>query len=164
MRCLRSARFNMLADVVHIEGETAPSETEAGHWEEQQDPITFEIIRVWVPDDSDEETPEVTYHASIPCIARGYVGTGLQGGGTGESFGELYEAVDTIRIWFPPYFRLTKRDQITNVRGPDGKVIWNEEELDGGPTIFSVMGVTPLIDPFGKHVESYALCERSEVQ
>lgn len=167
---MRSGRYNMKADLVHVEGDTPPNEIETGHWEEQQDDITGEIIRVWVVDDTSPDPgtqPNVVYNTSIPCLARGYVGTGLQAGSVGESFGELYEATDTIRIWFPANVRLTRKDQITNVRGANGEIIWREEELNEEspkPTIFSVMGVVPLIGPFGVHEENYAICERAEIQ
>lgn len=149
----------MKADVVHAEGQ---GETVEGHWENQQDPITGEIIRVWVPADSDPSTPEYTYKTYVDCLARGYVGTGLRGGGTGEDFGAIYQASDTIRIWFPASVNLSRKDQITNVRGPKGNIVWKED--DEKATVFDVMGVTPLFDMFNQHIENYALCERSEIQ
>jgi len=167
MKCLRSARYNMSAEIVHTEGPSnpTPSEVSTGHWEWQQDEYG-ELHYVWVEDET-PETPEegdvTVENWTFPCMARGYVGTGLQGGGTGEEFGNRYEAIDTIRIWFSPEQRISKNDQITNIRGPHG-IIWKEEELGGLPTKFDVMGVTPLIDHLGRHVESYALCERSEIQ
>jgi hypothetical protein len=60
---------------------------------------------------------------------------------------------------------LSKRDRITNVSNAKGEIIWKEEEIQGAPaTVFIVMGVTPVVDPFGNHIENTALIQRAQVQ
>lgn len=156
----------MWVDIVHADGDVDP--TVAGHWKNRQDPDSGEVTRIWVPDESSTSDVDYVYDQHIPCLARGYVGTGLQGGGSGETFGAIYQSVDTIRLWYPANVLLTKRDKVTNVSGPDG-IIWKEEELvsdtaTAKATVFEVMGIVPLLDMYGKHIENYALCERAEVQ
>lgn len=163
--CLTSARFNMRADI--LKSDTVTETTEgSGEWVISHDPDSNEIIRTWVPSDTDDpETPEVEGLESFPCMARGIVGIGIGGAGTGEKFSELYEATDYVRIWFSPKAKINRRDRITNVRDSRGNILWKEEErTDDAPTIFSVVGVTPIPDPFGRHVESTALLERVEDQ
>jgi len=43
-------------------------------------------------------------------------------------------------------------------------VIWKEEEHNGKPTIFQVMGVTPMLIPSDYHIANHALLARAEVQ
>lgn len=167
--CLTSARFNMKADILRQGTETTddpstPDTNEGGQWVVSQDPDSGELIRVWQPAEDDPETPEVEGQLeSFSCLARGIMEGGIRVAGTTERFGETYDAVDYIKIWFSPRVHLSRRDRITNVRDKRGNVIWMEEET-GKPTVFSVTGVIPIIDPFGKHTESTALLERVESQ
>lgn len=87
--------------------------------------------------------------------------------GTTERFGADFSNVDFVRIWFPANYVLTKRDRVTRIRDQRGNVIWLDEEIrpQSGlykPTVFNVNGVTPLIDPFGRHTENVALLEKVE--
>jgi hypothetical protein len=90
--------------------------------------------------------------------------------GTTERWGETYVDIDYVRIEFPANVIVSKRDRITNIRNRKGQILWVEEELapDGEgrfkATVFDVLGVTPVIDPFGKHSSNVAMLERSEVQ
>jgi hypothetical protein len=71
-------------------------------------------------------------------------------------------------MFFPAGYRITKRDRVTNIRNARGQIIWKEEEMENEgvykSTTFDVLGVTPVLDPFGNHIENYALLERAEVQ
>lgn len=150
------------------EGEFNPSD-EAGEWVSQQDPDFGEIIRVWQPNTQDDpDTPDVNESATLetfPCIARGIIDGGIRVAGTTERIGELYEAVDYVRIQFPANVKISRRDQVTNIRDVEGNIIWREEERDDrAPTIFSVNGVIPIPDPFGRLQEYSVLLERVETQ
>lgn len=166
--CLTSARFNMKADILKS-GTLEPDvdDTEDGEWVLKHDPDSNEIIRVWVPSGDNPDTPEVEHNIlrSFKCLARGIVDGGIRVAGTTERLSELYEAADYVRIWFPANTPINRRDRITNIRNRNGQIIWREEErTDLAPTVFSVVGVTPLPDPWGKHTESVALLERVETQ
>lgn len=169
--CLTSARFNMKADILRQGGEVPvdPQQPD-GDWTYEQDPESGEFIRVWTPNVVDDpDTPENEREEagleSFRCEARGIIDGGIRVAGTTERFSELYENVDYVKISFPARVRISKRDRITNIRDPRGNIIWKEEEQrDAPPTVFNVMGVTPVIDPFGRHIESQALLERAEHQ
>ena len=171
--CLTSARFNMRADILRQgyedNGEFKPTD-QVGEWVMQEDPDSYEIIRKWQPvtvdDDNNSGTPNVTNTLeSFNCIARGIVDGGIRVAGTTERFGQLYENVDYVKMTFPASTKISKRDRITNIRGRDGRILWKEEEQPNEPpTVFSVTGVTPIFDPFGRHIESFALLERAERQ
>lgn len=166
MVCLTSARFNMKADILRQTVNNDPVNT-AGEWVNQQDPESGEIIRVWSSVTTDDpDTPEDDVkQATFRCLARGIIDGGIRVAGTTERWSEAYENVDYVRIWFPAGVRISKRDQITNIRGSNNQVIWREEEEpDSPPSVFSVTGVTPIVDPFGRHIENMALLERAEIQ
>lgn len=169
--CLTSARFNMKADVLRqgaeVSDDPATDEIEEGRWVSAQDPDSGEIIRVWQKNPEKDPTPDPDAKAleSFKCIARGIVDGGIRVAGTTERFGEMYSNIDYIKITFPAHVKISKRDRITNVRDAAGNIIWREEEVKGSPpTVFNVNGVTPILDPFGRHIESFALCERAERQ
>lgn len=169
--CLTSARFNMYATVLS-QGDWIPDDpldptSPIGHWENRQDPDTGEIIRVWVEEgeDIDPDTPGVQSR-KIPCIVRGIVDGGIRVAGTTERYtpGGQYESADWAKMSYPSNITLSKRDRITNVTDRRGRVIWKEEEFSSAPTVWNVNGVTPIVDPFGIHIENMALLERAEVQ
>lgn len=171
--CLTATRFNMKADVLRQSSDVNnPDDPEDfGHWEESQDPLTGDIIRVWVPDVPDDpETPEdETQYYTVDCMVRGIIEGGVRAAGTTEDWSDIYESIELIRMYFPANKIITKRDRVFNVRNRKGQILWKEEEYGATAgtyksTVFEVLGVTPVIDPFGNHVENYALLERAEVQ
>lgn len=171
MQCLVSARFGMTAEVLRMgaEGATSVDVSDAGQWEVQQDPINFEIIRVWVPLVTDDGTG-TPQRFTIDCEVRGIVDGGIRVAGTTERFGKEYENTDFAKMRFGPKVVLTKRDRITNIRNKRTKeIIWKEEELDmvGSDyraTVFNVNGVTPEPDAFQRVVSQFALLSRAPIQ
>ncbi|AXH67250.1 hypothetical protein SEA_WOFFORD_54 [Streptomyces phage Wofford] len=162
MSCLLSSRFNMRATVLRQAG-TNPQENPGGHWETVQDPDSGAIERVWVPDE-DSDTPG-NQTLVINCMVRGVTNGGIRAAGTTQRFSEIYENVDWAVIQFPASVILSKMDRVTNITNSKGQLIWREEEIDQAPaTVFQVMGSTPVVDPFGNHVENTALLQRAEVQ
>jgi hypothetical protein len=167
--CLTSARFNMKADILRAVTDTPDdpetTDVDEGDWTVKQDPDSGAIIRDWepnVPDDPETEENEAAGLEPFNLIARGVVQGGVK---ASEQFSDLYNAADYVRISFPPNVVLSRRDRVTNIRSSKGVVIWLEEEGEEDlPTIFSVTGVTPVIDPFGNHVENTALLERVQAQ
>lgn len=164
MGCLVSTKFTMLADILHQGAVSDP--VQLGHYETRQDEDSGAIIRVWV-EDIDQNQPGVQAD-TIPCEIRGIIDGGIRVAGSTERFSSRgsYEMVDFARMKFPAQIIITRRDRITRVRSqkrPE-QVIWLEEEWDDRPTTFDVMGVTPITDPFGNHVENMALLQRAEVQ
>jgi hypothetical protein len=140
MRCLTSARYNLVVDI----------------WTNviRQDPDSGEIRQTY------EELK-----TGVKCQFHGVLEGGIRVAGTTERFGNIYENVDWAKMEFGPNEPINKRSQIRNVRDLRGNIIWREEEYEGSPpTVFDVQGVTPIIDGFGRHVESVALLQRHEVQ
>ena len=171
MRTLTGTRFSQRATLLHQGQEpTDPLPIdEYGEWVKQQDPLTGEIVRVWVPfDDPDTPGPDPEL-STIKCHARGIVDGGIRVAGTTEWFGADYRNVDFVKMWVPPNVRITKRDRITNITDKYGHVQWLDEEfsdpsglLPPRATVFNVNGVTPLFNAFSRVVEQFILLERAE--
>lgn len=168
MRCLLAGRFSMQAELLHWTGinEGDANDVTQGPFGTNvyQDPISGEILYDWKPTIDDPGTIEDEHAllSTFDCIARGIVDGGIRVAGTTERFGDTYENIDFVKLWTPATVIITKRDRITNIReAQTGKVIWNNEEDDGAPTVFNVNGVTPLFDAWNRHVENFVLLERA---
>lgn len=148
-----------------------------GRYDYQQDPDSGAIVQVWIPaPDTDAAEPGIqpvipliegrAAGRRIQVMARGLIDGGIRVAGTTERFASngIYENVDFVSIKFSADVILTKRDKITDIRNRDGTLLWREEEFDNSATVFDVMGVTPVTDPFGNYIENSALLSRSEVQ
>ena len=168
MQCLLSARYVLKADILRQSESGEPVNlSEQGSWQDDQDPLTGAPIRVWVPltDDSDPSAPTVY---SIDCMANGIIDGGIRVAGTTERFEADYQSIDYVRMFFGPQHILTKRDRVTNIRNKmTGQIIWMDEELDAvnglyQATVFDVDGVTPIVNPFGRHIENFANLKRAE--
>lgn len=172
--CMTKVRFNMKADILKPLG--APetvidvnTQGELGHWEYRQNEDSGAIERVWVDDPGTIDVDEGAYQPGIirgvPLLARGIIDGGIRVAGTTERFSSVYEAVDFVKATFPKSVNITNRDRVTNVRNNDGVIVWKEEQIPGAPaTVFNVMGVTPVMDPFSKLMEYAVLLQRAEVQ
>ena len=151
-----------------------------GSWVRSQDPLTHEIVRVWEPAsdifpgaDGDVGTSDdISVTRSIQCIARGIVDGGIRVAGTTERFGDSYENIDYVKMWVPAGVRISKRDRVTNIRDPRGRIMWRDEEFANPlnpddiakATVFNVNGVTPLFNAFNGHTESFVLLQRASVR
>jgi len=152
----------MRATVLRQAG-TNPQENPGGHWETVQDPDSGAIEIVWVADE-DSDTPG-NQTLVINCMVRGVTNGGIRAAGTTQRFSDIYENVDWAIIQFPASVVLSKYDRVTNITNSRGDLIWREEEINQAPaTVFQVMGSTPVVDPFGNHIENTALLQRAEVQ
>lgn len=61
--------------------------------------------------------------------------------------------------------KITVRNKITNVRNSSGEYVWTELDYPTEtPTVFEVVGVTPITDPFGTIVAYNTTAKRSENQ
>lgn len=159
MLCLTSARMNMTAKVLRQFVDDGES---TGHYEVYQDPESGAIIRKWVEKDPDNPDAE---EMIIACAARPIVNSGMKGAGTTEEWGERYVDVDWIKMSFPAHIILSKRDRITDIKSSKGVIVWKEEEIgEAVATVFDIVGISPVTDPFGNHIENLALLRRAEVQ
>lgn len=184
MKCILGSTYTMKADILSrydaavddndatTGDKLASVDGQTGHYEVKQDPDSGAIERIWKPYiapvvPEGESIPEPTRKWTFDCIARGVVDGGIRVAGTTERWSTrgTIDTVDYVSLKFPPNVLLTRRDRVTNIRDSrSGKLLWVEEEMGAKPTVFEVNGVTPVIDPFGKHVQNFALLARAEIQ
>lgn len=119
---------------------------------EIQDPDTGAILKDW------------NYHRTLPCHAKGIISnTATAGSGNKQVFSNKYMDDQVIQIRTSE--KLTAREKVTNIRDTDNNVIWQEINYPNDtPTVFEVMGTTPMTDPFGRVIAYSSSLKRSENQ
>ena len=119
---------------------------------EGQDPDTGAIKKEWL------------YHRTEPCSAKGIVSNSTASrSGDKQVFSNKYINEQMIQV--RTIDRLTARDKITNICDKNGNPVWREINFPNEtPTVFEVIGTTPVTDPFGTIVAYNSVLKRSENQ
>jgi len=119
---------------------------------EIQDPDTGSIKRDW------------QYQRTIDAYAKGIISNSSTTRSSDKQvFSNKYSNEQVIQVRTSE--RLTVRDKITNIRDPKGNPIWSELNYPTEtPTVFEIMGVTPITDPFGNVLGYNSSMRRSENQ
>jgi len=117
-----------------------------------QDDSTGAIKREW------------TYYKTVPCHAKGVISnSSTSRNGDRQLFDNRYKNDQMIEVRTAD--KLTTREKATNIRNSDNLVIWTEIDFPSDtPTVFEVIGTTPLTDPFGKVLAYSSTMKRSENQ
>ena len=119
---------------------------------DQQDADTGAIQKEW------------NFHKTLSCSAKGIVSnsTSLRSNDS-QQFSNKYELEELIQI--RTVEKINVRHKITNIRNSSNEVIWTELNYPSEtPTVFEVVGVTPITDPFGKNFAYNIVAKRSENQ
>ncbi len=119
---------------------------------ETQDSNTGAIKKEWM------------FYKTIPCHAKGMVtNSATSRSSDRQAFGSKYINDQTIQI--RTVEKINIRQKITNIRDSSGNVIWSEINYPNEtPTVFEVVGVTPITDPFGGTLGFNSTLKRSENQ
>ena len=119
---------------------------------DEQDPDTGAIKKQWI------------FYKTVPCYAKGIISnTTTARSGDRQVFNNKYENVQLIEIRTKD--RLTGREKITNIRDAKNIPIWIEIDYPSDtPTVFEVVGGTPMTDPFGTVLAYNTVAKRSENQ
>lgn len=119
---------------------------------DSQDPNTGAIKKEW------------TYSKTINCHAKGVISNSATARGSdSQTFSNKYKNEQIVQI--RTIDRLTTREKITNIRDSEDNVIWKELNFPSdSPTVFEVIGTTPITDPFGKTIGFNSSVMRSENQ
>lgn len=117
-----------------------------------QDPDTGAIKKEW------------TYYKTVPCHAKGVISNSATSrNGDRQVFDNRYRNDQIIEVRTSS--RLTSREKVTNIVNSEGVVIWAEIDFPTEtPTVFEVVGTTPITDPFGKILAYNSTMKRSENQ
>jgi hypothetical protein len=119
---------------------------------DEQDPDTGAIKRNWV------------FYKTIPCHAKGIISNSSSSRNSDKQvMSNKYYNDQVLQIRTAE--RLTLREKITNIKDSDNNYIWTEINYPNEtPTVFEIMGTTPITDPFGKVIGYNSSVKRSENQ
>lgn len=119
-------------------------------------------------DDQDEYTGEFKkewiYYDTLDCWAKGIVSNSTSTRSNDRQIldnrykNEQYIEIRTIQ-------KLNMRSKIYNIRNKHNIPVWTELDYPTEtPTVFEIVGVTPIIDPFGTIIAYNTTAKRSENQ
>lgn len=119
---------------------------------DDQDPDTGALKKSWM------------YYKTMDCHVKGTISNSATTRSSDrQTIGAKYLNEQTIQIRTTQ--RLVTREKITNIRDSANKVIWTELNYPTEtPTVFEVVGTTPITDPFGNIVGYNTMAARSENQ
>lgn len=117
-----------------------------------QNPDTGAIVKEW------------HYYKTVDCHAKGVVSNSATTRSSDKQIFDNRYVNDQI-IQVRTAERITAREKVTNIRDLEGNVIWIEINFPTEtPTVFEVMGTTPITDPFGRVLAYNSAMKRSENQ
>lgn len=119
---------------------------------DSQNPDTGAIIKEWL------------YYKTVDCSAKGVISNSSSTRTNSiQSFGSKYVNEEILQVRTAQ--RLTFREKITNIRDSKNNPIWVELNYPTEtPTVFEVIGVTPVTDGFGTVIAYNSVIKRSENQ
>ncbi len=119
---------------------------------DQQDPDTGAIKKEWI------------YQKSMDCHAKGTISNSATTRSSDKQiFDNRYANDQQVQVRTTE--RLTSRDKVSNIRDQKNNPIWTEINFPTEtPTVFEVVGVTPITDPFGRTIGYNSAMRRSENQ
>ena len=106
---------------------------------------------------------EWTFYKTVSCHAKGVISNSASRTADRQQFSNRYVVDQLIEIRTEE--KLTARQKITNIRDQQNNYIWTELDFPTEtPTVFEVIGTTPMTDPFGNVISYNSLVKRSENQ
>ncbi len=119
---------------------------------DSQDPNTGALKKEWM------------YDRTVDCHAKGVISNSATTRSSDKQvFDNRYTNDQIIQVRTES--RLTSREKVTNIRNREGLCIWTEINFPSDtPTVFEVVGTTPITDPFGRVMGYNSSMKRSENQ
>ena len=107
---------------------------------------------------------EWMYHRTVDCHVKGVISNSATTRSSDRQvFDNKYQNEQVIQVRTAE--RLIAREKVTNIRNMDGVYVWTEINFPTEtPTVFEVVGTTPITDPFGRVVGYNTAMKRSENQ
>ena len=126
-------------------------------------------IDVYAQSDTQDENTgaikrEWNYSSTIDCHVKGVISNSVSvRSGDQQVMNNKYKNEQTLQI--RSIDRLNLRQKITNIRNKEGKYLWTELNYPSDtPTVFEIIGSTPIMDPFGSIIGYNSTAKRSENQ
>ena len=107
---------------------------------------------------------EWNYYKTLDCHAKGVItNSATTRSGDKQIINNKYTNEQVIQVRTSE--KLTAREKITNIRDSNNNNIWVELNYPSDtPTVFEVIGTTPITDPFGQVIAYNSTLKRSENQ
>jgi hypothetical protein len=107
---------------------------------------------------------EWQFDRTVPCSAKGIISnSSASRSGDKQVMSNKYLNDQILQVRTSE--KLSLREKITNIRDSEGNVIWEELNFPTNtPTVFELMGITPMTDPLGGVVAYNSTVKRSENQ
>lgn len=107
---------------------------------------------------------EWQYYKTLDCHAKGVISNSATTRSSDKQiFNNKYVNDQIIQVRTEQ--RITTREKVTNIRDMQNNYIWVELDFPTEtPTVFEVMGTTPITDPFGRVLGYNSSMKRSENQ
>ena len=117
-----------------------------------QDPDTGSIKKDW------------QFDRTVSCRAKGNISNSSSiTTGDKQIFSNKYKNEEVLQIRTSE--KITLREKVTNIRDREGNLIWEELNFPTNtPTVFEVMGTTPMTDPLGGILGYNSTVKRSDNQ
>lgn len=119
---------------------------------DSQNPDTGAIVKEWL------------YYKTVDCSAKGVISNSSSTRTNSiQAFGTKYVNEEILQVRTAQ--KLTFREKITNIRDSKNNPIWVELNYPAEtPTVFEVIGSTPVTDGFGTVIAYNSVIKRSENQ
>jgi hypothetical protein len=107
---------------------------------------------------------EWQFDRTVPCSAKGIISNSSSSrNGDRQIMSNKYTNDQILQIRTSD--KITLREKITNIRDTEGTVIWEELNFPTNtPTVYELMGITPMTDPLGGVIGYNSTVKRSENQ
>lgn len=116
-----------------------------------QDPDTGALKKTWA------------FTQTVACFAKGSISSTSGRGTDKQKYSTKFKDTEAIQVRVDKF--ISHRDKITNIRNSSGEVIWFELNYPTNtPTVFEIVGNTPITDPFGNILGYNLMAARSENQ
>lgn len=128
-------------------------------------PMSMDVYRQFDTQDTNTGAIKKTwqFERTVPCHAKGLVSNSASSR-TGEQILSVKYSNDQI-LQIRTTGKITLREKITNIRDMENNVIWEEINFPSNtPTVFEVIGTTPMTDPTGMVIGYNSTVKRSENQ
>lgn len=129
-------------------------------------PMTMDIYRQSEVQDSNTGaiTKQWNYYKTINCHAKGVISNSATTRSSDrQTFDNKYVNEQLVQVRTKD--RLSPREKVTNIKDASGKIIWAEINFPTEtPTVFEVIGTTPMMDPLGRVIGYSSNMKRSENQ
>jgi hypothetical protein len=129
-------------------------------------PLLMDVYKQFDLQDADTGSikKEWQFDRTVPCSAKGII-SNSSSSRTGDKQILSNKYINDQILQIRTLEKITLREKITNIRDSDGVVIWEELNFPSNtPTVFELMGITPMTDPFGGVVGYNSTVKRSENQ